>query len=250
MIRAIFFDLGETLIHFGRVDPYECFKRGAVAAYAYLQARGLRLPSFRQYHQKQWRAIRRSYLWSHVRGREVDALALLRRVCKRMGICLDGGDLLPLADCFYQPLRQNARVDPQAHEVLAACQQRGLRLGIISNTMVPAAMMDDHLRREGLLDYFAARVYSCEVRVRKPARAIFRLALERLGVSARQCVYVGDSVNTDVIGANRAGMVSVWRRTRPRARRWFAAPDFVISSLRELSAVLDELQSHTGPVGP
>jgi putative hydrolase of the HAD superfamily len=249
MIKAVFFDLGETLIHFGKVDRYSCFKRGAQATYDYLRSRGRRLPSFRQYHSRHWRAIRRAYLWSRLVQREMDVMQMLQRVCRRMGIALEHDDFLPMANHFYAPLREASRVDPQAHAVLADCRQRGLQLGIISNTMVPAVVLDDHLQREGLRDYFAARVYSCDVGYRKPRRAIFRLALQRLGVAARESLFVGDSFCADVVGANRAGMVSVWRSADGRGRGWFASPDFVIAELREVHAVLDQLENHAPRAG-
>jgi putative hydrolase of the HAD superfamily len=160
-----------------------------------------------------------------------------------MGLELDPKHMLPLAECFYKPLRKLARPEDCVHDVLDECRSRGLALGIISNTMVPGQTLDDHLRSEGLLDFFQARIYSSEVSYRKPNRAIFQLALSRLGVAAEQSMFVGDSFKADVIGARRAGMVSVWKRVNGQSRPDSRA-DFIIGALADLPAVLDRLQDH------
>ena len=78
-------------------------------------------------------------------------------------------------------------------------------LGIVSNThdteLVPA-----HLKRMAVFQHMDDIVTSAELGVRKPAAAIFEQALERLGVQASACVYVGDTFEADYQGATNAGL--------------------------------------------
>jgi putative hydrolase of the HAD superfamily len=120
-------------------------------------------------------------------------------------------------------------------------------MGIISNTIVPGTSLDDHLRQEKLLDFFQSRTYSCQVGYRKPAAIIFRHALSTIGVEPQESLFVGDNLGADVRGARRMGMIAVWKRTNATLRAGRARPDFVISALRELPAVLDQLEAHAGP---
>jgi len=129
-------------------------------------------------------------------------------------------------------------VEPGTVEMLRQFHDDGLKLGIISNTFVPAAALDRHLRSEGLLDLLPLRIYSCDVRYRKPSKAIFRIALQRAGLAPENTLFVGDSLFNDIWGANRMGMISVLRSSRPH-RFCPVRPDYTISSLLELPDVVD-----------
>ena len=52
-VKGILFDLGNTLLDFGRVDILRLFKDGAQQAYSYLKELDQPLPPFRKFHQRQ-----------------------------------------------------------------------------------------------------------------------------------------------------------------------------------------------------
>jgi len=208
-IQAVLFDLGETLLHYEPVDTLACFEQGARLAYERLERNGHRLPSFGRYHRRQRRAVKLAYAWSKLTGREFNSMDLLARMHCRMRLPADAATLRDLTDLFYKPLGDHAQLEPDTIDVLTRLRAEGLSLGLISNTFVPGSTLDDHLRREGLLEFFAVRVYSCDVGVRKPNPRIFRLALERLSAEADRSLFVGDRLDVDVKGANRVGMISV-----------------------------------------
>jgi putative hydrolase of the HAD superfamily len=131
-----------------------------------------------------------------------------------------------------------------ARETLATLRDRGLRLGVISNTIQPGRYLDANSARGGLLDFFSATVYSSEVGVAKPHPAIFRSALEKLGVEPGRAVHVGDRLATDVAGAQAAGMLAVLIEVPQRVEFDPAiTPDARIRELPELPAALDTLAS-------
>ena len=82
----------------------------------------------------------------------------------------------------------------------------GLKLGLLSNTFVPASCLDRHLAQLGLLEFLPIRLYSYQYPFRKPDPRIFRLAAERLGERAEQILYVGDRIDWDILPALKAGM--------------------------------------------
>jgi len=55
-------------------------------------------------------------------------------------------------------------------------------------------------------DVIAGMVISQEVGVSKPRPEIFRIALGRLGIDRREALMIGDSIASDVVGANNAGI--------------------------------------------
>jgi len=86
-------------------------------------------------------------------------------------------------------------------------RRRGLRLGIVSNRDKP---FDDMLAgyRLNRAD-FDLLLAAGEVQAWKPSPLIFWQALERLGASAAETVYVGDNFYADVLGASAAGLQPV-----------------------------------------
>ena len=77
-----------------------------------------------------------------------------------------------------------------------------------------------------------------EVVVGKPSPIILQVALERLGIEARECVIVGDRLETDILMGKRLGLATVLVLTgitpAGDARIADAAPDLVVPSIRDL----------------
>jgi len=215
-IRGILFDLGDTLLDFGGPDISAQFEAGTRLAYNYLRERNQPLPSFAKYHRKQYWSIQWHYVISRITRREFNSLDLMRKVSRKMGQNLSREQLLELACLWYEPLSRCATVEDDLRETLRAFQEQGITLGILSNTFLPAEVLDGHLRREGLLDLLPVRVYSCQVRFRKPARQIFRIVLEKARLEPSETLFVGDMPKIDILGANRAGLVSVLKDPQDR----------------------------------
>jgi putative hydrolase of the HAD superfamily len=77
-----------------------------------------------------------------------------------------------------------------------------------------------------------------EAGVSKPNPLIFRMALDRLGVSAADAVMVGDAWIADIMGATRAGIRAVWFNPRHAPVPAEPAGVAVIESLTPAAAVL------------
>lgn len=96
-----------------------------------------------------------------------------------------------------------------ARDTLAALSDWGLKLGIISNIGPELDYWLDHL---SIADWFLVRVTSANTGVNKPHRVIFEKALEWIGASAKEAVHVGDSFESDVLGARAAGIEPIFLR--------------------------------------
>lgn len=237
-ISGILFDLGDTILDFGRIDIRTLFEQGARLSYDYLGELGQAVPSFAKYHRKQNWAVRWSYLKSRFTRREFNALDTLGRLSLKMGHDLTPQQLMHMAWLWYQPLASCAVIEPDTKGLLERLRQRGLKIGVVSNTFVPGQVLDEHLSREGLLELLPVRVYSCDVRYRKPHRSIFKLALDRLRLDATETLFVGDSLEADIRGANRAGMISVLKDPHDRHLQPSIKPAHRIHRLAELPDVL------------
>lgn len=237
-IEGILFDLGDTILDFGSVDTLGLFEAGANLAYQYLADLHLPLPSFAKYHRRQLWSFRWNFFKSRFTGREFNTLDILGKRALEMGHDLSPEQMVELAWRFYQPLSKQASVEPGTRELLQEFAGRGLTLGIISNTFVPGEILDRHLEQVNLLDLLPHRIYSCDVIFRKPSPSIFALALKRTGLRAEQAIFVGDSLEADIAGANAVGMTSVLKDPHNRHRHSRIKPVHRIQRLAELRDIL------------
>lgn len=237
-IKGILFDLGDTLLDFGPIDTTALFARGARLAYRYLQGMGCRMPPLRAYHRRRLWAVRWHFFKSRVLRREFNSLDLLARLEKSRGYHLTPDQAEELAWRWYSPLGHCATIEDGLHAMLADFRKAGLGLGVVSNTFVPGQVLDRHLAELGLLDYLSVRVYSCDVRYRKPHSRIFRIALDRLALRPVETMFVGDSLVADVAGASRVGMVSVLKDPTGSKRSRHIHPTHRVASLKELPEVV------------
>jgi putative hydrolase of the HAD superfamily len=82
------------------------------------------------------------------------------------------------------------------------------RLAVVTNTH-HAPLVPGHLAAMGVADAFDAVVTSVEVGWRKPHGAIFATALDRVGASAGQALFVGDTYDADYLGPRAAGLAAL-----------------------------------------
>jgi HAD superfamily hydrolase (TIGR01509 family) len=242
-IRGILFDLGDTLLDFGRVDVPMMFESGGRLAYQRLKDLGKAVPSFEKFHRRQLRAIRWNYFKSTLSGREFNSLDILGKLSEEMGHDLTSEQTQELAWLWYEPLSEQAKVEPGTADMLREFRSRGLSLGLVSNTFVPSSVLDRHLASLGLLELLPVRVYSCDVRYRKPHRKIFQLAMQRLGIPASETLFVGDSPKADIFGANRMGLVTVLKDPSEAHKDGKIQPQFTIRRLSELRQVLAQCET-------
>ena len=212
MDRGILFDLDGTLVDYPAAPPArELFDEGAAKVYALLTARGCSLPSFEQFCRQQRTLSRRIDWVTWLTGGEPDGRRFLRRLCKDYGLQRDHASLVLLGDLWYGPAAEHAVVAPDVLPTLAALRDADMKLALVVNTTWPGEVIDHHLERIGLLEFFPVRTYSTEHGAQKPHPNLFRAAADELQLAPAETVFVGDDPSTDLLGARRAGMRCILR---------------------------------------
>jgi len=216
-IRGVIFDLGHTLMHLQGTWP-KVFERGAADLAAFLEGQELGLDG---------QAFSRALLECRAEGyaraketmREVTAQDSIRWTFSRFGLSDPDPALVEGAiDAFLGYEEDCWTTDPAALPVLQELAGRKLRRGIFSN-----ATHDPFIQR--LVDRFGFRSWlepvlsSAGTGIRKPDPAAFAPLLAAWDLPAGSVVMVGDTLNADILGAQRAGMLSVWLRSREDARQ-------------------------------
>jgi len=108
---------------------------------------------------------------------------------------------------FWAP---HTLADPDAAGLLTALRAMGLRIGVLSNTMWPRGHHEEVFARDDLLGLIDAACYTSEMQVAKPHSEAFAAIASALEVSPGSCVFVGDRLWDDILGAQQAGMRAVW----------------------------------------
>ena len=244
VVRGVIFDLGHTLMGLDGTWP-EVFERGA-----------LDLARFVAEQQPGIDAERLACTWLDRRAdgfararetkREVTAEDSMRWSLARFGIREPGPDLLFGAiDAFFAYEETRWYAYPEAVPVLRALSDRGLRLGMLSNATCDR-LIQRLVDRLGFRPWLDPALSSAGTGIRKPDPAAFAPILEAWDLPPDAVVMVGDTLDADILGAQRAGMGAVWFRSRDDARQEGSAshsdaqapalPDATISCLDELPA--------------
>jgi HAD superfamily hydrolase (TIGR01509 family) len=104
----------------------------------------------------------------------------------------------------------STRPTPGVHAMLARLRAANVQLGVVSNACFAAAVIRYELAKHGLAEHLSQVIVSAEYAVRKPNVLLFETAVARLGTEPHETWFVGDRLDTDVAGANAAGLTSVW----------------------------------------
>ncbi len=232
--RAVFFDFGGTLF------SYEQFRANMdTLLRESARRRGIRAPLGelrRAYGQAMAGAMREYTARPFYFHQELFADAQLRFLAS-LGASPDPGDE-DVAGASRNALgRLGVRPREGAKRTLGELRRRGLHLAVVSN-------IDDHQfdplwEQVGLGGLFDAVTTSEQARSCKPDPGIFRVALAKASdIPPDQVVFVGDSVDHDVAGANTLGMTSVLIGPRVAGVPQSHRPTHVISELPELLEIV------------
>lgn len=244
MIKAVIFDLDDTLIDWrNRDQDWQEFDRkhlGQVFDYVKGNLHPIRdMDDFcalaRELTIEQWQNARSSLKAPHLG-------VVLVEACARQGVPRDLLVADDLLDAYNWGPFPGVVVFPDSLEVLPDLKARGLKLGLITNAYQPIRMRDRELEAFGLIEHLSdCRISAADAGVIKPHPEIFEMALDCLGVSTEEAVFIGDSLEADIAGAQSAGMRAVQRISDDfDTDHHQIVPDAKITSLHELYDLFDE----------
>jgi|GEM_PF-90848 len=129
---------------------------------------------------------------------------------------------------------------PEIPGVLQEIKKAGLKIGLISN-VCSRGQVPLSLGKYGILDYFDPVVLSSIYGRRKPDPAIFHHAARLANIPTSECLYVGDRIARDVVGARKAGFrlaIQIINNFEHGEEDNGAEPDAVIIRMTELLEIL------------
>lgn len=218
MLEAVLFDWGHTLMDWAWDD--ELLESGVRAGVAAVGA-----PADAADHVVA-RYRSEAKLSDFDAPEEVEYEGLVRAMLAASGIDVDDDALRAYLIAEHEAWAPARRLASMSTSLLDSLRDRGIKTGLVSNSMDPPWILLRDLEEQELLPRLDAVVFSSQVGVRKPRREIFERALEELDVAADRALFVGDRLDADVRGARDVGMQTVqamWFRAEEDAG---VEPDF------------------------
>ena len=227
-VRAVVFDWGGTLTPWHTVELAECWR-----ACGFDDEAGKRLLAA---EEAVWR-----------RARETGESGTIDEVFAAAGVGAGPAELA----AYYAWWEDHTFTDPDVRPLFLALRERGIGIGVLSNTLWPRTEHERVFRRDGVDDLVDAAVYTSEIEYTKPHPAAFRAALDAVGVAdPAAAVFVGDRPWDDIVGAQAVGMraVLIPHSDIPayQVGGTLTAPDAVVQRLSELLPLVDDWNRDAG----
>lgn len=226
-IEAVLFDWGGTLATWHTIDLYAVWRSVAElidkARADELAARLL---------------AAEDSVW--LRSRDEHRSSTLEEVCLLAEVTMTPAALAE----YERQWHPHTELDPDATQTLKELRARGLKVGVLSNTIWSRRRHEDIFARDGVLELIDGAVYTSEVPWTKPHPESFLAAMRAAGASdPARCVFVGDRLFDDVWGAQNVGMraVHIPHSAIPpnQIGHTEGEPDATIQRLSELPALVD-----------
>ena len=209
-VDAVVFDWGGTLTPWHEVDLPEQWRVFAREVHGIpVDSPDVSQADLDEAHRLADRILEvESAAWT--RGRDEHTSAALADILEAAGIdAAHDRHHLALAAYrgFWEP---HTHTDPQVRPLWEGLRARGIKVGVLSNTIWSREYHQGIFERDGVLDLVDADLYSSELGHVKPHPEAFRAICRELDVDPRRSVYVGDRIFEDVHGPQQVGMRAIW----------------------------------------
>ena len=234
-IKAIFFDLGQTLIELSslRLCMHDSLEK--------------HLPQLTIDLNKL------TYMWGHethklymehreknfINAMEINFLTL-NTILKTHKINTTDKLTYTIVKDAWQGFVKNNKLYPDTIPTLNKLRKSGYKLGLITDSDLDIA--NGIIQRHRLTDFFDVKIVSSEIKAYKPSPLLFNEAIKSAKCTSNEGIYVGDS-EIDIKGAADAGLTTVIiSRNEIPTPQIGIRPDFRIDNLSELSKIVSEIK--------
>lgn len=177
-------------------------------------------------------------VWREYERGEIDKAQLRVRRFERffsaLGVCADA----KAVDGLYFKTLCNAGVLLEgAEEFLNALSVRG-KIHLLTNGTTAA--QKGRIAASGINSYLSNVFISDELGIAKPRKEFFDIVLQTIACDKSKCIMIGDSLSSDILGANNAGIDCIWFNPSHSSQgHGDACPDYVAYSYAEVLNIID-----------
>jgi len=148
----------------------------------------------------------------------------------------DTAAALEVSEAYGQVRRESGVLPYPGIDGLLADLKSNYKLGLLTNG--PTDIQWEKIEALGFDKHFDAVIVAGDVGIYKPDVRVFELLLEQLSVAAEHSLFVGDTYDADILGAQQAGMFTAWIKRTEDATTDGIEPTLVKSDTTLLREVL------------
>ena len=237
-IKVIFFDMGNTLLHFhyGKSDE-EKDLQGLVYLTKYLNKfnANINFDEVRRGFYESWLEGIKDRKETHT---EYPIENFINSFLKKFQIKLNLAQCIEAVNLFYTDYREQVYFEKDIYDTLKTIKAKGYKIGVISNTCYYDEVMKECFKKAKIHDLIDNYTFSYSLRVGKPKKEIFESALATMKIKPTEAVMVGDSLDSDINPALALGMKTIWFNRKNINGNKATAPELEISCLAEINEYL------------
>ena len=229
MIKYLFLDLDDTILDFKKAESIAI--RRTMSAFG-LEPTDALAARYSEVNERHWKALERGEMTRQqvLQGRFVMFFG-------EQGIAVDAAAVAKTYETF---LSQGHWFLPGAEETVKKKLYGRYKLYLASNGT--AVVQQGRMTSADLYPYFEESFVSQELGHNKPSKEYFEAAFARIpGFEPEECLMVGDSLTSDILGGKNAGLRTVWVNPHHKTAPEHLKPDYEIERLADLPALLEEL---------
>lgn len=229
MIKYLFLDLDNTILDFNKAESIAIRKTMAAYGLEPTDALAARYSAINDLH---WKALERGEM-----TRDQVVTGRFAVFFGENGIAVDPA---AVAHTYEQFLSTGHWFLPGAEETVKQKLFGKYKLYLASNGT--AVVQKGRMTSADLYPYFEQSFVSQELGHNKPSKAYFDAAFARIpGFDPDECLMVGDSLTSDILGGKNAGLRTVWVNPGHKTAPEHLKPDYEIEFLADLPALLEEI---------
>ncbi|HCE3327237.1 TPA: HAD-IA family hydrolase [Vibrio parahaemolyticus] len=239
MLKAIFFDMDETLCGTSQADKAAGQKFAAWIQQTYPQVSDPQA-FLQRYLQGVYKKLNAEFpqLVALLPDENAFRCGLIQTILAENGIHIDA-EQAQQAQHYFDSARMGAfTFFPGVKEMLTDLRKH-YKLIVITNG--PIFSQHPKLKATQMNEWVDHIIVGGEEPEEKPAASIFQKALNLVDVKPEEALHIGDSLAADIAGANNIGILSVWVNATGASNPTEITPNFEIRETVELKEILKTL---------
>ncbi|HHC6667323.1 TPA: HAD family hydrolase [Vibrio parahaemolyticus] len=239
MLKAIFFDMDETLCGTSQADKAAGQKFAAWIQQTYPQVSDPQ-PFLQRYLQGVYKKLNAEFpqLVALLPDENAFRCGLIQTILAENGIHIDA-EQAQQAQHYFDSARMGAfTFFPGVKEMLTDLRKH-YKLVVITNG--PIFSQHPKLKATQMDEWVDHIIVGGEEPEEKPAASIFQKALNLVDIKPEEALHIGDSLAADIAGANTMGILSVWVNATGASNPTEITPNFEIRETVELKEILKTL---------
>ena len=124
-------------------------------------------------------------------------------ICDKIGVSPEAGQIEWAIEIRREFTRSSLTPRSDARDTILKLKEMGLKIGLVSDCTYEVPTLWD---KSAFLDLIDVPIFSCVAGIKKPDPRIYELALDGLGVTPKESLYIGDGSSHELSGARKVGM--------------------------------------------